>query len=121
MESIVITWRELLIAAILVLGVYIGEMLLLLKASGRLGRQSQPVTRPDTMRVELVSLSERVRELEQQIAALKAETPEPEVSPYQRAIQMARQGRDAGRIAESCGIPRGEAELIVTMHAGRHE
>ena len=38
------------------------------------------------------------------------------VSPYGRAIEMARSGAEVGSIAGACGISRGEAELIVALH-----
>jgi hypothetical protein len=70
-------------------------------------------------RREIESLESRVAALEQFIQQLQAENAS-EDTPYTRAIQMARQGRNASRISESCGISRGEAELIVSMH-GPHE
>lgn len=40
----------------------------------------------------------------------------PAISPYSRAIEMARNGDEINRIASVCGITRGEAELIVALH-----
>jgi hypothetical protein len=123
-ESIVITWRELLLVVALILAVYIAEMLLLLRTGGGLFRRHRPVDRLDAreaaeMRQDIAQLAERLSVLEGQIGQMTAEN-QPESTPYNRAIQMARQGRDAGRISESCGVSRGEAELIVSIH-GRHE
>ena len=124
MESIVITWRELLIVVALILAVYIAEMLLLMRTGDGIlhkRRMAEPA-RNDSgaeLRSEIKSLGNRVEALEQFIQQLQAENAS-ESTPYNRAIQMARQGRDASRISESCGISRGEAELIVSMH-GPHE
>lgn len=124
MESIVITWRELLIVVALILAVYIAEMLLLMRTGGGILRKRRL---PELVkhgseaewRREIEGLESRVAALEQFIQQLQAENAS-EDTPYTRAIQMARQGRNASRISESCGISRGEAELIVSMH-GPHE
>jgi hypothetical protein len=121
LENIVITWRELLLVGLLVLGVYIAEMLLLLKARGSerhrpmLGVFHKNRAEPE-LKQELLQLASRVQVLEAQLAELMTEQAGEESNPYQRAIQLARQGRDAGRISQSCGISHGEAELIVSMH-----
>ena len=125
MENIVITWRELLIVIALILAVYIAEMLLLMRTGGGLLRKRRmPDAEQDNRsnnesRAEIEQLAQRVDALEQQMLKMHAESLQ-ESTPYNRAIQMARQGRDAARISESCGISRGEAELIVSMH-GTHE
>lgn len=113
MESIVVSWRELLVAGVIILAVYIAEMLLLLR--GKKGAATD-----GALRDELIQLKQRVEALEAR-SSPAAEAAEEiagrtEISPYNRAIQMARQGIDAARISERCGISRGEADLIVTMH-----
>lgn len=124
-ESIVITWRELLIVVALILAVYIAEMLLLMRTGGGLLRKRRvPEAKHENRskaesRAEIEQLTQRIDALEKQMLKMQAETLQ-ESTPYNRAIQMARQGRDAARISESCGISRGEAELIVSMH-GTHE
>lgn len=125
MESIVITWRELLIVVALILAVYIAEMLLLMRTGGgllhkrRVPEAKHETRSPAETRAEVEQLAQRIDALEKQMLKMQAETLQ-ESTPYNRAIQMARQGRDAARISESCGISRGEAELIVSMH-GTHE
>lgn len=125
MESIVITWRELLLVVALILAVYIAEMLLLMRTGGGLLSKARwqgviQGKRAETeLRAEIEQLAGRLDALEKQLAQMQLENL-PESSPYNRAIQMARQGRDAAGISESCGISRGEAELIVSMH-GMHE
>lgn len=125
MESIVITWRELLLVVVLLLAVYIAEMLLLMRTGGGLFRKRrapEPVVDEAAtiaLRDEVASLRARLDALEHYMQQMQAEDTS-EASPYNRAIQMAKQGRDIGSISERCGISRGEAELIVSMH-GPHE
>lgn len=67
-------------------------------------------------------LVREVGDLRKQIAHLRAEVDKLQaargasVSPYNLAIQMARQGAGAGEVASGCGISRGEAELIVALY-----
>lgn len=125
MESIVITWRELLIVIALILAVYIAEMLLLMRTGGSPLRKPRWLGIIKEKRLEN-ELREEIEQLKQRLVALETRVTEPpvvqeaeEVTPYQRAIHLAKQGRDARSIAESCGISRGEAELIVSMHGAR--
>lgn len=123
MESIIITWRELLIVVALILAVYIAEMLLLTRTGGgvfRKNKQSNDRLGVDIklLREELGHLDQRIAGIEQYLQQIQADQSD-ESTPYNRAINMARQGRDAGRISENCGISRGEAELIVSMHGPR--
>jgi len=123
MEAIVVTWRELLIVIIAVLAIHVGEFLLLLHWFGT------PGTRPWRRRAKLSAepgaveeLTREVAELRKRVARLQGEverlqaTPAPSVSPYNLAIQMARQGASANDVASGCGISRGEAELIVALY-----
>ena len=123
MESIVITWRELLIVVVLLLAVYIAEMLLLMRSGSGLFRKKRAEPSPSeaettALREEVASLHARLDALEHYVQQVQAENTS-ESSPYNRAIQMAKQGRDIGSISERCGISRGEAELIVSMHGPR--
>lgn len=128
MESFVITWRELLIGALLVLVVYIAEMLLLMRSAKPLGwrvwqkgaeahanahalAQSREV---QSLELELTHLQEQVNRLQSEIEQMKAQ--QAAVTPYTNAIQMAEQGLNVSDVASRCGISRGEAELIVAMH-----
>lgn len=117
MESIVITWRELLLVIAVVLAVYIAEMLLVMRASGGLRKPRwlgviQEKKAETELRHELEALRERVAVLE---ASIKPGGGREEETPYSRAAQLARQGHDAEHLAHECGISRGEAELIVSM------
>jgi len=123
-ESIVITWRELLIVVALILAVYIAEMLLLMRTGGSLLRKPRWLGLIHEKRAEL-ELRREIEQIKERLILLEArhyQPPEvdvPQSSPYQRAIHLAQQGRDVASISENCGISRGEAELIVSMHGAR--
>jgi Protein of unknown function (DUF2802) len=123
MEAFVVTWRELLIVVIAVLAVYVAELLLLLRWSGRPGaRWWSQAAKANVQGGESDALAREVAELRKQVARLQSEVdklqaaPAPSISPYNLAIQMARQGAGAGEVASGCGISRGEAELIVALY-----
>lgn len=121
MESFVITWRELLIGAVLVLAVYIAEMLLLMRSAKprswrvwQKGAEAGPSRELQSLELDLTMLHEQVAKLQAEVEQLK--TQQVVVTPYTHAIQMAQQGLDAGELSASCGISRGEAELIIALH-----
>lgn len=122
MESFVITWRELLIGAVLVLAVYIAEMLLLMRSSKtrgwrvwQKGAEANAKSRElQALELDLTRLHEQITRLQDEVEQLKAQ--QVAVTPYTHAIQMAQQGLDVNEVAASCGISRGEAELIVALH-----
>lgn len=127
MDSLVITWRELLIVVVVVLAVYSAEMLLLLrsKRGGRHGKPDAAALQPrfEALESEIEQLREQLLNFKEQLDQLKAVPPQqtntPSSSPYSQAIQLARQGADVSEVAENCGISRGEAELIVAMHRSK--
>lgn len=43
----------------------------------------------------------------------------PSVQTFQRAIEMAQQGADASALVSCCGLNRGEAALVISLHGGR--
>lgn len=123
MEALVVTWRELLILVVAVLAIHVVELLLLLRWSGtwgawsrRRGMNTRPERAPDD------GLVREVGDLRKQVARLQGEVDKlpaargASISPYNLAIQMARQGAGAGEVANGCGISRGEAELIVALY-----
>jgi hypothetical protein len=123
MEAFVVTWRELLIVVIAVLAVYVAELLLLLRWSGRsTPRLWRRGARPSPERSAMEDLTGEFGELRNQVVRLQREVeklqaaPAPSVSPYNLAIQMARKGASANDVASGCGISRGEAELIVALY-----
>jgi len=118
----VLSWKELLIAGIIVLAVYIAEMLLLLGSGKSLGL---PFGRRRAESKELAEIKARLARLEAlQQARLAPPTESADSAdtiveiastPYSRAFNLAKQGVDVTQVAASCGISRAEAELIVAM------
>ena len=123
MEAFVVTWRELAIVVIAILAIYVAALVLLLRWSGaarlRWWRRRASVSEESS---EVRQLMREVGDLRRQVARLQGEleklqaAPVPSVSPYNQAIQMARQGASAADVASGCGISRGEAELIVALY-----
>jgi cell division protein FtsB len=119
MDAFVITWKELLIAAIAVLSVYAAEILLLMRFGQRRGIKVWRRGVETRQQAELEELKARVDQLEASIKRLgkpDATTEKPAVTPYSQAIQLAQQGFDVTEVALSCGISRAEAELIVALY-----
>ena len=122
MEALVVTWREVLVVVIAVLAVYVAELILLLRWSGRWGNGAKRAVRPSADQRAVDGLTREVGELRKQVARLQGDldklrsAPAGSVSPYNLAIQMARQGASASDVASGCGISRGEAELIVALY-----
>lgn len=114
--AFVLTWKEVLIGAIVVLGVYIAELLLLMHGSRRGGlslwRRGAQARELVELRREVAELKERVARLESTAAAPSEAAPQ---TPYSKAFSLAKQGLDVAEVAASCGISRAEAELIVAM------
>jgi len=121
-EALVITWRELLVVVVAILGVHAAALALLLRRLGGGGARGKRGARPGAHSQTLNAMSLEIAELRKQVVRLQAEVDKlrslglPASSPYNRAIQMARQGLSAAEVASSCGISRGEAELIVALH-----
>jgi cell division protein FtsB len=118
-ETLVITWRELLIVVALVLAVYVAEVLLLTRSAGKRGlfggdREMKSLeAEVQALRAEVAALDERMGTLRGEFDELKRAQAS---TPYSQAIQLAQQGLEAGQIAANCGISRGEAELIVALN-----
>ncbi len=118
MEGIVITWRELLIGALLVLGIYIAEVLLLTRfGKGRAaGHRDESQEREiQALELDINRLHERLDKLQADVEQLNSER-EQIARPYNEAVRMAEGGVDADNLAASCGISRGEAELIIAVN-----
>lgn len=118
MESFV-TWRELIIVAVVVLAFYVAELLWVLKANrgGIFRRGMSPENGADRtahLTAEIRALKEQVKGLADEVQRMKAS--EQTVTPYGQAIQLAKQGLDASELASICGISRGEAELIIALY-----
>lgn len=130
MDTIVITWRELLIGAIVVLAIYAAEMLLLLRYGRspglRVWRRGAKASAESfvvaPLREEMADLRQQLGEVRAELAALRNASPQTKEStptPYAQAIQLAKGGGQAGDVASRCGISRGEAELIVALYRKR--
>lgn len=125
MDALVITWRELLVVVILVLAVYVAEMLLFMRSGGKRQRL-KPWRREESSRSssarETRLLQEEMEDLRNELAELRGEVEVLKTlqasgnSPYAQAIEMAKEGHEVGEVAATCGISRGEAELIVAVH-----
>jgi hypothetical protein len=129
--AFIITWKELLIAGIVVLGVYIAELLLLTYSSRgrglRIWQRGAQARELHELRKEVVELKARLAALEAAEAPLHASAQrsgqtsgqaQSAATPYSRAFSLAKQGLDVGEVASTCGISRAEAELIVAMQRG---
>jgi hypothetical protein len=120
--ALVITWWELLVVLVAVLGVHAAGLVLLQRWSAGGGARWKRGAPPSAESRALSAMSLEITELRKQVARLQEEVEKlkaislPATSPYNQAIQMARQGLSASEVAGTCGISRGEAELIVTLY-----
>lgn len=69
-----------------------------------------------------VGLGDHLRQLERGLKGLsvrhdRLELKDPGERPYAQAIRLVHNGADAGEIADTCGLTRGEAELIRMLHS----
>lgn len=116
--SFVITWKELLIAGIIVLAVYIAELLLLMSSGKAVGFG---FWRRRAENKELSELKNKLEKLEIRLARLEEtgdsadNLGEVASNSYGKAFSLAKQGMDVAQVAADCGISRSEAELIVAM------
>lgn len=116
--SFVITWKELLIAGIIVLAVYIAELLLLMRSGKSIGlrfwRRREENRELTDLKNKLAVLETRLARLEENGGPADA-LGERASNSYGKAFSLAKQGMDVAQVAATCGISRSEAELIVAM------
>jgi type VI protein secretion system component VasK len=120
LDALTISWRELLFVLVVVLAVYVAEMLLLLRMRRSKSRNREEDAHPsapgmEAMRRELADMQHQLAQVCGELEQMKKKG-EFSATPYSQAIQLARQGREAAEVASSCGISRGEAELIVALY-----
>jgi len=136
-DPIVVTWRELLLVGAVVALVYVAEAALFyvrLRQATRSARsRGDPAiqARLDVLEQDVATLRHQLLEVQLTASrpmAVAAPTPsavlvpperaapEPPSAGYSKAIELARQGLDAGYLSANCGISRGEAELIIALH-----
>ena len=135
MESIVITWRELLLLAAIAIFVYVAEAVMFLLKLKKI-RPAAAAVDLSAVQLQIDNLAVRVDLLQQSLGKLAAQAvppPDPErlqalaavpapaparetPSAYGKAIELAKQGLDPDSLASQCSISRGEAELIIALH-----
>lgn len=135
MESIVITWRELLLLAAIAIFVYVAEAVMFLLKLKKI-RPASSVVDLSAIQRQIDGLAAHVDLLQQSLSKLAAQPvsqpefdkpPAPAVMPaasptrdtpsaYGKAIELAKQGLDPDSLASQCSISRGEAELIIALH-----
>lgn len=116
MEGIVITWRELLIVVVLVVGVYAAEVLLLTRHGQKLAAKGDNRERESReLELDIERLHARFDQLQAEIDKLKS-NQDNVARPYGEAVKLAEGGMDIDQLAANCGISRGEAELIIAVN-----
>lgn len=118
MNTITLTWAQVLIVAVAAIGLYVLELLAFMRAARRHGAQERRShERLEAMQAELANLREQVDGL---VASVESLRRAPQSSgQYREAVEMAERGADAAAVAESCGISRAEADLIVALYRSR--
>ena len=103
---------------LLAIGLYVVELLAFMRASRRQGEQERRTgERLDAQAEEIASLRARIDDL---AAAMDGLRRAPQSSgQYREAVEMAERGSDAATVADSCGISRAEADLIVALYRSR--
>ena len=89
---------------------------------GVLYRRVRQQTEDTITPLYLDQLQQQISDLQRDLARVVARQEkqhlpsEPDISPYNQAIEMIRQGMSAHEVASRCGISRSEAELIVSLY-----
>ncbi|MCC7079780.1 MAG: DUF2802 domain-containing protein [Burkholderiales bacterium] len=112
------TWSQVAVVALLAIGLYVVELFAFMRATRRQAEQERSAReRLDAQGTEIDALRERIDGLETAIDSLRRM---PQTSgQYREAVDMAERGADAAAVAESCGISRAEADLIVALYRSR--
>ena len=125
---LVITWAQLLYISLGLILFYLAEVFYFLY------KQKKNNSRPQNEEInqELDVIKRDLEFLKIRLSALTAsvffdsksqsevvpslDAAEEAESPYAQAIRLAQQGADAPEVAITCGISRGEADLIVAIY-----
>ena len=112
------TWAQVLVVAIFAIGLYVLELAAFMRATRRQAAQERRLLeRLEAQATEIAQLAERVQGIESAVESLRHG---PQSSgQYREAVEMAERGSDAATVAESCGISRAEADLIVALYRSR--
>ena len=113
----VFTWRELLIGIIVALAFYVAELLVFLASSSKKTDSRFDKNAIDSLREDIQALRAHQALMQKELDRLRDDTNTP--APYSQAIRMVRQGLGPAEIAIACGISKGEAELIASLHKGK--
>jgi hypothetical protein len=118
LSAITLTWAQVAVVALLAIGLYVVELLAFVRAARRQGEQERRMReRLEAQTTEIASLRERIDGVEAAIDGLRRA---PQSSgQYREAVEMAERGSDAATVADSCGISRAEADLIVALYRSR--
>ena len=117
--TITLTWPQVLVVALAAIGLYVIELVLFMRATSRQAERERLTSqRLETMATELRALQERADALAKELDAIRRG---PKSSgQYREAVEMAEQGLEAAAVADSCGISRAEADLIVALYRSRN-
>jgi Flp pilus assembly protein TadB len=120
LNTITLTWAQVLVIVLAAIGLYVIELISFMRAARRQARQERLASeRLDAMAAELTALRARVDALG---VALDDIRRGPKTSgQYREAVEMAERGLDAEALADNCGISRAEADLIVALYRSRAE
>ena len=118
LSTITLTWPQVLVVALAAIGLYVIELVLFMRATSRQEERERLTSqRLEAMAAELGALQERADALAKELDAIRRG---PKSSgQYREAVEMAEQGLEASAVADSCGISRAEADLIVALYRSR--
>ena len=118
LSTITLTWPQVLVIALAAIGLYVIELVLFMRATSRQAERERLTSqRLEAMAAELGALQERADALAKELDAIRRG---PKSSgQYREAVEMAEQGLEASAVADSCGISRAEADLIVALYRSR--
>ena len=118
LSTITLTWPQVLVIALAAIGLYVIELVLFMRATSRQAERERLTSqRLEAMAADLGALQARADALAKELDAIRRG---PKSSgQYREAVEMAEQGLEASAVADSCGISRAEADLIVALYRSR--